>query len=210
MARSIDAKCRKCRRAGEKLFLKGDRCSTAKCGIVRRAYVPGVHGKKGSKGLSEYGFQLAMKQKIKRIYGVYEKQFRKHFEEVKNKPGIVGDLLLQRLEKRLDNVIYRISLASSRSQARQLVGHGFISLNGKKATIPSMSVKINDVISVKENKKSKNYLKNIEQLIKNKKDFPNWISFDSSKMEAIITNNPTRENVGINVDAQAVVEYYSR
>lgn len=211
MARSIDAKCRKCRRAGEKLFLKGDRCFGAKCGIVRRAYAPGVHGKKMTRGnKSEYGMQLAVKQKIKRIYGVLEKQFRKHFEEVEHKTGIVGDLLLARLERRLDNVVYRIGLAASRTQARQLVSHGLISVNGKKMDIPSAAVKIGDVVSINSFRKNKNYFKNLEQVIKNKKDFPAWISFDAAKLEGKITNNPTKDDVGINVDAQVVVEYYSR
>lgn len=211
MARSIDAKCRKCRRAGEKLFLKGDRCNTAKCAIVRRAYAPGAHGKKMVKGnKSEYGMQLAVKQKIKRIYGVLEKQFRNHFEEVQNKQGVVGDLLLARLERRLDNVVYRIGLANSRTQARQLVNHGLISLNGKKLDIPSAEIKVGDVVSINSFRKNKNYFKNLEQTFKNKKDFPAWIAVDVTKMEGKITNNPTKDDVGINVDAQVVVEYYSR
>lgn len=211
MARSIDAKCRKCRRAGEKLFLKGDRCFNQKCGIVRRAYAPGAHGKKMTRGnKSEYGIQLATKQKIKRIYGVLEKQFRKHFDEVRHKSGIAGDLLLERLERRLDNVVYRIGLAVSRAQARQLVNHGLISVNGKKMNIPSAKVKISDIISINSYKKNKNHFKNLEQIIKNKKDFPAWISFDAEKLEGKITNNPSKNDIGINVDAQVVVEYYSR
>ena len=210
MARSIDAKCRRCRRAGEKLFLKGERCFTPKCAMIRRAYAPGVHGKKVVRNLSEYGAQLAAKQKIKRIYGVLEKQFRKHFEEVKNKPGLTGDLLLSRLERRLDNAVYRLGLASSRSQARQLVNHGLIFVNGKKKTIPSSEVKVGQVISINQNKKEKNYFKNLYQFIKNKKDFPSWIAFDEKKMEGKITNLPTRADIGVDVEAQVVVEYYSR
>lgn len=208
MARDVAAKCRKCRRAGEKLFLKGDRCATAKCGIVRRAYAPGVHGKKVSRGQSEYGVQLSAKQKIKRIYGVLERQFRKHFDEVSNKPGITGDLLLARLEMRLDSIVYRAGFASSRAQARQLVNHGLMKVNGKKTTIPSFEVKAGDVISI--NKAEKTYFKNLEPTIKNKKDFPSWIRFDVSKMEATVTNAPSRDDIGVNVDAQVVVEYYSR
>ena len=211
MARSLDARCRKCRRAGEKLFLKGDRCVSAKCGMVKRAYAPGVHGKKMVRGnKSEYGVQLAAKQKIKRIYGVFEKQFRKHFDDVKHKSGIVGDLLLERLEKRLDNVVYRLGFATSRAQARQLVSHGLISVNGKKMTIPSAETKIGNVISINTFKKDKQYFKNIEKAMKEKKDFPSWISFDATKLEGKITNNPTKDEIGINVDAQVVVEYYSR
>jgi len=210
MARDIDAKCRKCRRAGEKLFLKGDRCNGAKCAIVKRNYIPGVHGKKMRRGGSEYGMQLAVKQKIKRIYGVLEKQFRRHFEDVKKKKGVTGDLLLQRLEFRLDNIVYRMGFASSRAFARQLVNHGLISVNGKRMSIPSCELSVNDVISIKEEKKSKNYFKNLEQQLKNKKDFPSWISFDSSKLEGKIVSIPEKDDIGINVDAQVVVEYYSR
>lgn len=210
MARDTEAKCRKCRRAGEKLFLKGDRCGTAKCGVAKRAYAPGVHGKKVSRGQSEYGVQLSAKQKIKRIYGILERQFKKHFDEVAKKPGITGDLLLGRLEMRLDSLTYRIGFSTSRSQARQLVNHGLISVNGKKVTIPSYEVKVGDVISINSNKDGKVYFKNLEPNIKKKKDFPSWISFDASKMEAKVTNVPARDEIGINVDAQIVVEYYSR
>jgi small subunit ribosomal protein S4 len=210
MARDINAKCRKCRRAQEKLFLKGDRCGTPKCAMIRRSYAPGAHGKKISRSSSEYGAQLAVKQKIKRIYGVLEKQFRKHFDEVKNKKGITGDLLMRRLELRLDNVVYRLGLAASRSQARQIVNHGLVSISGKKATIPSYEVRVNEIISIKPEKKNKTYFKNIEQVLKNKKDFPSWLEFDKSKMEGKILSVPERSQIGVNVDAQVVVEYYSR
>ena len=210
MARDVSAKCRRCRRTGEKLFLKGDRCGTAKCGMVRRAYAPGVHGKKVSRNQSGYGVQLAAKQKIKRIYGVLEKQFRKHFEEAASKPGITGDMLLARLEMRLDSIVYRIGLASSRAQARQIVNHGLIKVNGRKVTIPSFEVKVGDIVSANGSKLGKNYFKNIDQAIKNKKDFPSWIRFDASKMEAEIVSVPMRDEIGINVDAQIIVEYYSR
>ena len=210
MARNTDAKCRKCRRAMDKLFLKGDRCNTPKCGLVRRASIPGVHGKKMKRNLSEFGMQLAVKQKIKRIYGILEKQFRKHFEEVKGKKGVIGDLLLERLEMRLDNIVYRIGFGNSRSQTRQLVSHGWIKVNGKKVNIPSFKVKTGDTVSFNENKLNKNYLKNIEQVLKNKKDFPGWIIFDSKGYLAKITGVPKRDEMGINIDAQVVVEYYSR
>lgn len=212
MARQIDAKCRKCRRALDKLFLKGDRCFSPKCAMVRKAYIPGMHGKTGShsRGLSEYGTQLAAKQKIKRIYGVLERQFRKHFEEVKNKKGIIGDLLLQRLEMRLDNIAFRMGVGNSRNQARQLVNHGFLKINGKKTDIPSCMVKIGDIVSVNDNKRDKAGVKSIEQILKNKKDFPTWIDFDVVKMEGKITRMPDRMEIGINVDPQIIVEYYSR
>ena len=210
MARSIDAKCRKCRRAMEKLFLKGDRCLTPKCGLVRRASVPGVHGKVSKKNLSEYGVQLMTKQKIKRMYGVLERQFRKHFEEVQSKPGVTGDLLLARLEKRLDNAVYRLGLASSRSQARQIVNHGLISVNGKKLSIPSYEVKLGDVIGISSFKKDKQYFKNIEAALKNKKNLPNWLAFDNEKIEGKVAAEPTRSDLGVEIDAQVIVEYYSR
>jgi small subunit ribosomal protein S4 len=210
MARNTDAKCRKCRRAMDKLFLKGDRCNTPKCGLVRRASIPGMHGKKMSRNLSEFGMQLAVKQKIKRIYGILEKQFRKHFDEVKGKKGVIGDLLLERLEMRLDNIVYRIGIGSSRTQARQLVSHGWIRVNGKKVNIPSYRIKVGDIVSLNPNKLSKNYLKNIEQVLKNKKDFPAWISFDNKELSGKINGTPKRDEMGINIDAQVVVEYYSR
>lgn len=210
MARNLDAKCRKCRRAMEKLFLKGDRCNTPKCAMVRRALLPGVHGKKPRRGLSEYGMQLAAKQKIKRIYGVLERQFRNHFEEVKNKPGVIGDLFIARLELRLDNVVYRMGLANSRTQARQIVNHGLIKLNGKKLDIPSALVKVGNIVSVSQTKEKKNYFKNLEQTLENKKDFPTWLEFNASKMEGKVLSVPTRDAIGINVDVQLVVEYYSR
>lgn len=210
MARDIDSKCKKCRRAGEKLFLKGDRCNSPKCAMIKRAYAPGMHGKKIKKGLSEYGMQLLIKQKIKRIYGVLERQFRKHFEEVKGKKGITGDLLLIRLEMRLDNVVYRMGLASSRSLARQLVSHGLISVNGKKVTIPSFETKVGQVIGLNSGKQERNYFKNLDQVLKNKKDFPSWISFDPAKKEGKILSIPQKNEIGINIDAQVVVEYYAR
>jgi small subunit ribosomal protein S4 len=151
-----------------------------------------------------------MKQKIKRIYGVLEKQFRKHFEEIENKPGITGDLLLGRLETRLDNVVYRMGFASSRSLSRQLVNHGMVKVNGKKVDIPSYEVKAGSIISLMETKAEKNYFKNQLPILKNKKDFPSWIAFDFQKLEGKVISSPTREEIGVNVDPQMIVEYYSR
>lgn len=210
MARNTDAKCRKCRRAGEKLFLKGDRCGSPKCAMIRKSYPPGIHGKRVSRGQSEYGKQLAMKQRIKRIYGILEKQFRKHFEEVQNKPGVTGDLFLSRLELRLDNVVYRIGFSGSRSTARQLVSHGLIKVNGKKVTIPSFEVKFGDVIGIKEEKKNNNYFKNQIDALKVKKDFPAWIQFNPETLDGKVIAIPQRSDIGSAVDPQMVVEYYSR
>lgn len=210
MARNLDSKCRKCRRAGEKLFLKGDRCLSPKCAMIRKPYPPGVHGKSISRNASEYGKQLAMKQKIKRIYGILERQFRRHFEEARRKQGVTGDLLIARLEMRLDSVVYRLGLAASRSLARQLVRHGLISVNGKKVNIPSFEVKIGDKIAVRKEKMEKNYIKNQKVVMKNKKDFPSWLRFDGSRMEAEVIGMPTKEEAGGNIDPQLVVEFYSR
>lgn len=209
MAKITD-KCVLCRRAGEKLFLKGDRCLGPKCAMVRRAYAPGQHGQTGSKSPSEFGRQLAMKQKIKRIYGVLERQFRHHYAEALKEEGITGDLLLSRLERRLDNVVYRLGFANSRSQARQLVGHKWFTVNGRRMNIPSVAVKAGDVIALKSAKQGKNYLKVQSDILKNKKDVPAWLSLDSEKLEAKVIGSPSRSDVGVNVDPQLVVEYYSK
>ncbi|MFA6183748.1 MAG: 30S ribosomal protein S4 [Parcubacteria group bacterium] len=210
MARDLNSRCKKCRRAGEKLFLKGDRCTSVKCAMIKKAYAPGVHGKKMGRGLSEYGKQLAMKQRIKRIYGVMEKQFRKHFQDIQRKEGITGNLLMIRLEMRLDNVVYRMGLASSRNAARQLVNHGLIKVNGRKLSVPSALVKVGDSVMVSETKKEKTYFKNIASALKNKKDVPSWISMDAVNFEGKILSTPDIASIGINADPQLVVEYYSR
>lgn len=210
MANNIDSKCKLCRRAGEKLFLKGDRCLSPKCAITRRPYAPGIHGHNPSRGGSEFGRQLAMKQKIKRLYGVMERQFRHHFDEVRNIPGITGDQLLSRLERRMDNVVYRLGFAPSRATAAQLVSHKMFELNGKRMNIPSVEIKVGDVITVKTNKKEKMYFKNLMEQLNNKKDVPHWLALDAGKLEGKVVSMPTREDVGVYVDAQMVVEYYSK
>ncbi len=210
MARDLGSKCKKCRRASEKLFLKGERCASPKCAMVRRPYAPGAHGKSVSRGASEYGKQLAMKQKIKRIYGVLERQFRKHYEEISGKQGVTGDLLMARLEMRLDNVVRRMGFASAPSLARQLVNHGSFMVNGKRVTIPSYEVKIGDVISINPLKAENVYFNNQKQWIQNKKDVPAWLLLDGAKLEGKIVSVPSREDVGVHVDPQMVVEYYSR
>ena len=211
MARDLlGSKCKRCRRASEKLFLKGDRCNGSKCAMIRRPYAPGVHGKNISRGQSEYGKQLAMKQRIKRMYGILEKQFRNHYDEVANKPGVTGDLLMARLEMRLDNVVRKMGFAASPIQARQLVTHGSFLVNGEKVTIPSYKVKIGDVIGIKESKKEKIFFKTQMQALGLKKDFPRWIQFDSVKMEGKVVSEVTREDVEVRVDPQMVVESYSR
>lgn len=210
MARTLDSKCKLCRRAGEKLFLKGDRCFSPKCAMVKKPYAPGIHGSSPRRGGSEFGKQLSMKQKIKRIYGVFERQFRHHFEESKLRQGATGDLLLERLERRLDNVVYRLGFANSRAQARQIVSHKFFTVNGRRMNVPSYETKIGDVIVLKGTKTDKGFVKLQKEIIKNKKDVPAWLSLDTEKFEGTVLARPTKGDVGIGVDAQMVVEYYSK
>jgi small subunit ribosomal protein S4 len=178
--------------------------------MVRKPYAPGMHGKGISRSLSEYGKQLAMKQKIKRIYGVMEKQFRKHFEEIAHKVGITGDLLLIRLEMRLDNTVYRLGFAPSRALARQMVSHKMFSVNGVMLNVPSAKIKIGDVIAVRDTKKDKTYIKEQLEILKSKKDVPTWLDLNAMNLSGKVIALPSRESVGINVDAAVVVEYYSK
>lgn len=212
MGRDLSNKCKLCRRATEKLFLKGDRCGTPKCAMVRKPYAPGVHGKKGRRQQGEFGQQMAMKQRVKRIYGVMEKQFKKYFREVKDKPGVTGDLLMQKLEMRLDNVIYRAGFAPSRCAARQLVGHSHFLINGKKINIPSCEVKIGDVISAKPNKVKGEYFKRLAANLEEKKGGTpsGWLEVIPKDLSAKIKSKPTRNDLDLHVDAQVIVEFYSR
>jgi small subunit ribosomal protein S4 len=208
LARYTDSVCRLCRREGIKLYLKGSRCETAKCAIEKRAYPPGQHGQ-GRKKFSEYGTQLREKQKVKRIYGVLEKQFRNYFFAADKKKGITGENLLQNLELRMDNVIYRMGLASSRSTARQLVGHGHFTVNGKKMDIPSYALGQGDKIAMNPNKVKKAPVKNAIENIKGK-TLPDWLSFDEDSKQGIIQALPTREHVTMPIEEQLIVELYSR
>jgi small subunit ribosomal protein S4 len=210
MAKNLNSKCKLCRRAGEKLFLKGERCFSQKCAMTRRPYAPGQHGQAQKRGASEFGRQLAMKQKIKRLYGVMERQFRKHYAEAAKRHGITGDELMMRLERRLDNVVYRLGLASSRAQARQLVNHKMFEVNGKRMNIPSVEVRVGDVIVLKNNKKENSYFKQVAENLTQKSDVPHWLTIDVSKMQASIIALPNREDVGVSVDPQMIVEYYSK
>lgn len=210
MAKNLDSKCKLCRRAGEKLFLKGDRCVSPKCAMVRRPYLPGVHGHTPKRGASEFGRQLAMKQKIKRLYGVMERQFRHHFEEARKEEGITGDQLLSRLERRLDNVVYRLGFASSRTQARQLVSHKMFEVNGKRLNVPSSALKVGDTIVLKNSKKDKEYFKSQGEILRNKKDVPHWLELNTDTLTGRVIALPTRDDVGVSVDPQMVVEYYSK
>ncbi len=207
----ISSKCKLCRRANEKLFLKGDRCSSPKCALVRKPYAPGMHGNSGvPRGLSEYGKQLKEKQKLKRIYGVSEKQLRRFLEMARRQKGVLGDNLLTLLEYRLDNVVYRLGLAQSRAQARQLVSHKMFAVNNKMLNIPSAILKVGDVITVRENKRDKKLLKEIQAILSKDQKVAKWLAFDVKKMEGKVLAKPNREEVALNVDLAMVIEFYSR
>ena len=208
MSRYKDEQCRICRREGQKLFLKGSRCYTDKCSVTRRNYAPGEHGQ-GRKKISEYGTQLREKQKTKAFYGVGEKQFRKYFEMAENKKGITGENLLQILESRLDNVVYRLGFGTSRAQARQLVNHGHFEVNGKKVDIPSYLIKAGDVIAVREIKKDNKTIKeNLE--VNAAKPVPEWLEKDAEKMQGKVVRLASREDVDIPVEEHLIVELYSK
>jgi small subunit ribosomal protein S4 len=208
MARYLGPKCRLCRREGERLFLKGSRCHTAKCAVSKRAYIPGMHAFRRSR-LSEYGIRLREKQKAKRIYGVLERQFRKYFAEASRLRGNTGEHLLVLLERRLDNAVYSLGFADSRAQARQLVAHGHVAINGRKLDIPSYLVKVGDVVSPKKNKKS-------EALVRGRVEgrsghsVPAWLSLDAQALEGKVAQLPTKEDVVLPIQDSYIVEFSSR
>jgi len=195
-----------------KLFLKGERCLSPKCAMERRAFPPGIHGKKQTfrRKTSDYGVQLREKQKARRIYGVMERQFRRYFEEANRATGLTGLNLLSMLERRLDNVVYRLGFADSRAQARQIVRHGHFEVNGRKTDIPSFQVSIGDVISVRQSATSKTYFKDRAQLMQGTANVPNWLRLNTAAMNAQVVANPAREDIGITLNEQLIVEYYSR
>jgi len=208
MARYKDEQCRICRREGQKLFLKGSRCYTDKCSISRRNYAPGQNGQKRKK-LSEYGTQLREKQKTKSFYGVGEKQFRKYFDIASNTKGKTGEVLLQLLESRLDNVVYRLGFGSSRAQARMLVTHGTFEVNGKKVDIASYLVKPGDVIAVREIRKDNGTIKNnIEENAS--RPVPEWLEKDAEKLSGKVVRLATREDIDLPVEEHLIVELYSK
>ena len=206
MARYTDANCKLCRREGQKLFLKGERCYSTKCALEKRNYAPGQHGQNRKKQ-SEYGNQLREKQKTKRFYGLQETQFRNLFDKAAKKSGITGENLLILLETRLDNVVFRLGLASSRKEARQLVTHGHFTVNGKKATIPSMELKAGDVVKVKDKSASSPKFKEIKDMIIT---VPAWMSVDTEKLEGKILALPTRDQIDTPVAEHLIVELYSK
>lgn len=206
MAKYTDADCRLCRREGTKLFLKGDRCLSKKCAMERRPVVPGQHGQ-GRKKTSEYAKQLREKQKVKRAYGILEKQMHMYYEEAERQKGITGENMLSLLERRLDNVVYRMGIGRSRAEARQIVNHGHICVNGKNVNIPSYQVKKGDAISVKETKRSKDMFKALKEV---KIVLPAWLEFDASKLEGRVVELPKREDIDLTIEEHLIVELYSR
>ncbi len=208
MARYTDASCKLCRREGEKLFLKGERCYTNKCSVGRRAYAPGQHGQQKKK-MSEYGLQLREKQKVRRFYGVLESQFRAYFGMAVQKKGVTGENLLKILESRFDNVVYRLGLATSRPEARQLVRHGHFTVNGKKANIPSILLNPGDVIAVKDKFRASSKVKSIVD-IAGGKVVPKWLDFDAENLTGKIVTLPVREEIDLPIREHLIVERYSR
>ena len=208
MARYTGAVCRLCRREGQKLFLKGERCYSEKCSVGLRGYAPGQHGQ-GRKKSSEYGMQLRAKQTARRFYGVQENQFHHYFEIAERKQGITGDNLLRILESRLDNVVYRVGFASSRAEARQLVGHGHFEVNGSRVDIASYLLKAGDVVSICEKSRSSEKIKAVVEA-NSARPVPEWIDVDRNNLSAKIIALPTREQIEAPVDEQLIVEYYSK
>ncbi|AGB40227.1 ribosomal protein S4, bacterial/organelle type [Halobacteroides halobius DSM 5150] len=209
MARYTGPVCKLCRREGEKLFLKGERCHSDKCAIERRPYAPGEHGQGRRGKLSEYGVQLREKQKVRRAYGVLENQFRRYFEEAEHEPGITGENFLQLLERRLDNVVYRLGFATSRNEARQFVRHGHILVNGSRLDIPSYRVKTDDKIEVAEDSKSMKRMKEIAEY-NEEKELPSWLQVDFNKLEGTVLTEPVRDEIDLPIQEQLIVEFYSR
>ena len=206
MSRYTDANCKLCRREGQKLFLKGERCYSSKCAIERTNYAPGQHGQ-ARKKQSEYGIQLREKQKAKRFYGVQETQFRNLFDKAAQRTGKTGENLMILLETRLDNVVFRLGFAASRKEARQLVTHGHFTVNGKKADIPSMELKAGDVIRVKEKSQSSPKFKEVKEM---SITVPSWMSVDVEKLEGKIVNIPSRADIDTPVAEHLIVELYSK
>ena len=208
MARYTEAVCKLCRREGQKLFLKGERCYTDKCAISRRAYAPGQHGQ-GRKKTSEYGLQLRAKQMTRRFYGVLEGQFHHYYEMATNMPGKAGDNLLILLESRLDNVVYRCGWASSRAEARQLVVHGHFTVNGKKVDIPSYLVKPGELVAIKDKSRQSDKFKAVLEA-NSAQPVPKWLDVDAANAQAKVDALPTREDIDLEVDETLIVELYSK
>ena len=206
MAKYINADCKLCRREGAKLFLKGERCTSKKCALERRPVAPGQHGTVRKKA-SEYNVHLREKQKAKRAYGLLEKQFHTYYEKASSMKGITGENMLVLIEKRLDNVVYRMGIGSSRAQSRQVVNHGLITVNGNVVDIPSYQVKVGDVIAVKESKKDNAMFKELRGA---KIVMPKWVEFDTENFVGKVLANPTREDIDLTINEQLIIEHYSK
>ncbi len=211
MARYTGSKCKLCRREGEKLYLKGDRCYSPKCAFERRAYAPGAHGRRRSfrRKSSDYGVQLREKQKVRRIYGVLEQQFRRYYSSALKQKGLTGSNLLEMLERRLDNIIYRLGFATSRDQARQLVLHGHFEVNGRRARTPSMLLDDNDVVVVREHSRKNDYFRDVGKALEHVTT-PDWLSLDAENLQGRVLSLPRREQLDLPIKEQLIVEYYSR
>ncbi len=212
MARYTGPVCKLCRREGEKLFLKGARCFSPKCAMERRAYPPGQHGRGGTfrrRRSSDYSRQLRAKQKARRVYGVLERQFRRYYREALRRPGITGENLLILLETRLDNVVYRMGFADSRAQARQLVQHGHLDVNGRRAKAPSALLKPGDVVSVRQRSRRLNYFREMTAVLE-QRNIPDWLTIEPSQLSGRVLTLPTREAIDQPFDEMLIVEYYSR
>ncbi|KPJ62399.1 30S ribosomal protein S4 [candidate division KD3-62 bacterium DG_56] len=208
MARYTGAVCRICRRQGMKLYLKGERCYTPKCAVERRGYPPGMHGQSRRK-MSDYGLQLREKQKMRRIYGILERPFRRYFKAAERSRGVTGDALLQYLERRLDNVVFRLGLASSRNQARQMVAHRLFTVNGRRVSIPSHQVRVGDVVEVVPARRQSALILNAMAQTGGRR-IPSWLEFNPNEMRAQVISVPARDEIDTPVQEQLVVEYYSR
>ena len=209
MARNLDPKCKQCRREGEKLFLKGEKCFTDKCGIEKRSYPPGQHGQRRGGRLSDYGVQLREKQKLRKIYGILEKQFRSYYAEADRLKGVTGENLLQLLESRLDNVVYRMGIGVSRSESRQLVRHNSITVNGNRVNIPSYQVKPGDQVAVAEASKNQLRVKAATEAA-DERGFPEWLDFDIKKLTGTFKNKPQRDDLPATINESLIVELYSK
>jgi small subunit ribosomal protein S4 len=211
MARYIESVCKLCRREGEKLFLKGERCFSPNCSVERRAYPPGAHGpqRQFRRKASDYALQLREKQKARRIYGVLERQFRRYFGDAERRRGLTGTNLLVTLESRLDNVVYRLGLADSRAQARQFVRHGHILVNGQRTNIPSYVTSPGDIVVVTEASKNSPLFQGISETL-NDRMVPSWLSLDAEKLMGTVVSVPSREEIDVSLEEQLIVEYYSR
>ena len=209
MARNLDPKCKQCRREGEKLFLKGEKCFTDKCGIEKRSYPPGQHGQRRGGRLSDYGVQLREKQKLRNIYGILEKQFRSYYAEADRLKGVTGENLLQLLESRLDNVVYRMGIGVSRSESRQLGRHNSITVNGNRVNIPSYQVKPGDQVAVAEASKNQLRVKAATEAA-DERGFPEWVEFDVKKLTGTFKNKPQRDDLPPTINESLIVELYSK